>query len=127
MSKRGRVLSVICGIALLGLATSPATLAGSFDGTYSGKRVLTKGDTPSCPAEDDVSVTISDRILIFTNSVLQKLATGFYSLPDGSFAMIEPEIGGGGIVTIRGRIIGNTLDADVINGPCQYHWHLQKR
>ena len=125
MSKRGRVLSVMCGIALLGLATSPATLGGSFDGTYTGKGVLTKGDTPSCPAEDDVSVTISDGTVIFTGSALQNFGMGFYPQPDGSFDMMHTD--GGALVTIRGRIVGNTLDADVNNIACQYHWHLQKR
>ena len=125
MSKRGRVLSVICGIALLGLAAPPATLAGSFNGNYTGKRVLTKGDNPSCPAEDDVSVTIQDGTVTFTNSALNNFGIGFDLQPDGSFNEIDTEMGGA-VVTIRGRIVGNTLDADVINGPCQYHWHLQR-
>ena len=125
MSKRGRALPVICGIALLGLATPPATLAGSFDGIYTGKRVLTKGDNPPCPAQDDVSATIQDGAVTFTNSALKNFGIGFDVQPDGSFNEIDTEMGGA-VVIIHGRIVGNTLDADVINGPCQYRWHLQK-
>jgi hypothetical protein len=33
----------------------------------------------------------------------------------------------GGVVDIRGRIVGNVLDADVINVPCVHHWHLEKK
>jgi outer membrane receptor protein involved in Fe transport len=124
MSKRGQVLSVICGIALLALVTPPATLAGSFDGSYTGKRVLTKGGNPPCPAEEAVSVTIRGSTLTFTDSALKNFGVGFDPQPDGSFGEIDTEMGGA-VVVIRGRIVGNTLDADVTNGPCQHHWHLK--
>jgi hypothetical protein len=37
-----------------------AATAASFDGTYIGKRVLTKGDPSACIAQDTASVTIHD-------------------------------------------------------------------
>jgi hypothetical protein len=42
-----------------------------YDGVYTGKRSLTKGTASiTCPAEDDVSVTIQGETLTFTNSAL---------------------------------------------------------
>jgi hypothetical protein len=126
MSKCGQVFLVVCGIALLGVATPPATLADSFDGTYAGKRVLTKGDNPSCQTEDTVSVTIKNGTLTFTNSALKNFAMGFDPESNGSFDVIDTETGDA-VAVFRGRIVGNKLDADVTNGPCQHHWHLEKQ
>jgi hypothetical protein len=58
----------------------------TFDGDYSGKRVLTKGSVgPDCPAEDDVSVNIHGIAMTFTNSALKKFVIGFFVRQDGSF------------------------------------------
>lgn len=119
------MLSMMCGIALLGLATPAVALAGSFDGTYTGKRVLRKGDKTLCPTQEDVSVTIKDGTLTFTNSALKSFAIAISPEPDGSFDDVS-EVGGA-VVAIRGRMVGNALDADVTNGPCQHHWHLEKQ
>jgi hypothetical protein len=96
-----------------------------FDGVYTGKRVLTKGSGPRCPAEDDVSVTIHGEILTFTNSALRNFLIEFAPHPDGSFRQIYVDAGGD-TVTIQGRVTGGFLDADVTNAPCEYHWHLKK-
>src|SRR5262249_54792617 len=79
-----------------------------------------------CPTQEDVSVTITDGILTFTNSALRNFAMGFEPHPDGSFSQMHVDIGGD-VVDIRGRIVGDTLDADVANAPCEHHWHLQKK
>ena len=102
----------------------------TFDGVYSGKRVLTKGSSgPSCPNEDSVSITIDGETLTFTNSVLQKFAQPFYPGPDGSFGETYTDAGGA-VVHNHGRIVGDVIDADVTNyetnPPCEYHWHLKK-
>jgi len=105
----------------------PALAAGdSFDGVYTGKRVLTKGPPDACPAEDSVSVIIHDGVLTFTNSALQKFAIGFDPQPDGTFTDTYVDAGGD-IVEIRGRIAGNVLNADVTNPPCEHHWRLEKK
>jgi len=98
-----------------------------FDGVYSGKRVLTKGSGPRCPAEDDVSVTIHGGILSFTNSVLQNFGVGFDPGQDGSFHMTYTGEGDT-TVDMRGRISGKVIEADVNNfsTSCEYHWHLKK-
>jgi hypothetical protein len=52
------------GLAVEGIPALGA--AHTFDGDYSGKRVLTNGSAgPVCPAEDDVSVTIHGNTLTF--------------------------------------------------------------
>jgi hypothetical protein len=110
------------GLAVVG----PALRAeNEFDGVYTGKRVLTKGSGPTCPTEEDVSVTIHGATLTFTNSALRNFAMGFVPHPDGSFGEIYTDIGGASVL-IRGRIVGDVLDADVSDGPCEHHWHLTR-
>jgi hypothetical protein len=114
----------------LAVAGSPALGAEhTFDGVYSGKRVLTKGSASSiCPAEGDVSVTVNGETLTFTDRELQKTTQPFYPDPDGSFGQTFTGRGGD-VVHYHGRIVGDVMDADVANyaiAPCEYHWHLKK-
>jgi hypothetical protein len=111
---------MICLVAGLALAAEHR-----FDGDYTRKRSLVKGSGPSCPAEEDVFVTIHGQTLTFTNSVFKKFAIGFYPRQDGSFGEIYVDEGGNA-VKIRGRVIGDAVDADVSNPPCENHWHLKK-
>jgi hypothetical protein len=82
-----------------------------FDGAYTGKRVLTKGSKQTCPTEDNVSVTISGEALTFTNSRLHNFTIGFEPHPDGSFNQISAG-DQGAFVSIRGRIVGDAIEAD---------------
>ena len=97
----------------------------TFDGDYSGKRVLAKGSDPECPAVDDVSVSIHAEALTFTNGALKKFVIGFFPRQDGSFDQIGTA--DGDTVHILGRITGDVIKADVNNPPCEYHWHLKKK
>ena len=130
-SEHGRVLCAIYGMICLAI-TGPASAAGNtFDGVYTGKRLLTKGPTSAqCPAEDPVSVTINGRSLTatFTNSALKDFAIGFDPQPDGSFDEAYDDVGGASIF-IKGRIAGDSIDADVTNysTTCTHHWHLTKQ
>ena len=122
---RSRGLAVALGL-FLALAAIPALGAEhAFDGVYSGKRVLTKGSGPDCPAEDDVSVNIHGAVLSFTNSALRNFGVGFYPQQDGSFHLTYTG-DGGAIVNILGHANGGVIEADVTNPPCEYHWHLKK-
>jgi hypothetical protein len=127
MNRPERRLAVagVCGIICLVVAAAALGAENTFDGVYTGKRVLTKGQGPRCPAEDDVSVTIHGETLTFTNSALKNFLIEFAPRPDGSFRQIYVDAGGD-TVTIQGRETGGFLDADVTNPPCEYHWHLTK-
>src|SRR6516165_12196472 len=81
----------ICGIIYL-VAVAPA-LGATLDCVYSGKRVLIEGSDPTCPAEDDVLVTIHGDMLTFTNSALQDFLMTFSPHQDGSFSQIYVDAG----------------------------------
>jgi hypothetical protein len=131
-----KAFSARCLASALGLcfavAGSPTLGAEhTFDGDYSGQRILTKGSAgPECPAEDDVSVTIHGETLTFTNSVLKKFTQPFDPDPDGSFGQTYTAEGGA-VVHYHGRIVGDVIEADVANygtnPPCEHHWHLKKQ
>ena len=113
------MICLVAGIPALGAEHT-------FDGVYSGKRVLTKGSASSmCPAADDVSVTIHGETLTFTNSALKKFTEPFFPGSDGSFGETYTDEGGA-VVHYHGRIVGDIIEADVTNPPCEYHWHLKK-
>ena len=112
---RGDLRSCRCSI-------SPAD---TFDGVYTGKRVLTKALSLNCEPSDDVSVTIQGGAVTFTNSVLRDFSITFNLHQDGSFGLVSAVIAGNA-VQIRGRIVGDVLEADVSNGPCEHHWRLTK-
>jgi hypothetical protein len=115
-------------VATLVVAALPTQAFGqAFDGTYAGKRVLTKGDpSANCTRQEDVSVIIKTGTLTFTDSALENYTIGFDPHPDGSFNQLHVDIGGS-VVDIHGRIVGDTLDADVTISSCQHHWHLEKK
>jgi hypothetical protein len=125
---RSRRLVAALGLCLA-VAGIPALAAEhTFDGVYTGKRTLVKGTAgPLCPADDDVSVTIQGETLTFTNSALKKFAMSFYPGPDGSFGETYQ---GSDTVNIRGRIIGDVIEAEVTDygsdPPCEHHWQLKK-
>ena len=122
-----RCLASALGLCLA-VAGSPVLGAEhTFDGDYSEKRVLTKGSAGrNCPAEDNVSVTIHGEMLSFTNRALKKFTQPFYPGPDGSFGQTYTDVGGRA-VHYHGRIVGDIIDANAENPPCEYHWHLKKR
>jgi hypothetical protein len=116
---------IVVAIAALVLgAAAPNLGARNFDGTYTGKRVLTKS-VAGCAAEPDVSATISGQTLEATSSGVRDFAIGFVPRSDGSFRMKATSVAGGKAL-IKGRIAGDVIDADVITGPCRYHWHLTR-
>jgi hypothetical protein len=70
-------------------------------------------------------VTIQGGALTYTNSTLRDFSIGLDPHQDGSFNETYTGVGGG-FVLIHGRIVGDVLDADVTNAPCEHHWHLTK-
>lgn len=124
--KLQRALLVISGTLCLATGSSLGAEA-PYDGAYVGKRVWMEGPRQSCPAEDDVTVTIKGSILRFTNSALQDFDITLEPGSDGSFA--QTSVRGGATVSIRGRITAGTIDADIVNfaNRCKHHWHLTKQ
>ena len=61
----------------------------------------------------------------FTDSSFQKFLMGFNPHPDGSFDQISVSVGDASVL-IKGRIIGNIIEADVTNETFEHHWHLKK-
>jgi hypothetical protein len=110
-----RWTTAVWAICLI-LAEPAISAEDAFDGNYTGERVLTKGPVPPCAAKDNVSVTIQAGTLTFTDSLLRNVVIGFEPHQDGSFNRIYTDIGGG-TVLIEGRVTGDVLEADVINGP----------
>ena len=128
-SRPERRLILLLIFGMICLVAGPALSAEAerkYDGVYTGKRSLTKGTvSTTCLAEDDVSVTITGETLTFTNSALKKYTMPFDPGPDGSFGQTHMDEGGS-VVHYHGRIIGDVMDANVENPPCEYHWHLKK-
>jgi hypothetical protein len=121
-----RCLPSALGLCLAVTGSPTLGAEHTFDGDYSGRRVLTKGSAgPECPAEDNVSVTIKGETLTFTNSTLKEFIMPFYPDQDGLFGQIHTGEGGTD-VHYRGRVIGDVIEADVTNPSCEYHWHLKK-
>jgi hypothetical protein len=121
--------SVLAGLSILALVVGPALSAqpeNEYDGVYTGKRSLKKGTaSPTCPAEDDVSVTIHGETLTFTNSSLKNYVMPFDPDKDGSFGRSHVEEGGA-VAHYHSRIAGGVIEADAENPLCEYHWHLKK-
>jgi hypothetical protein len=65
------MLLVVSSVACLAIATPAVEAGDSFDGNYTGKRILTNVPADDCPAEENVSVTINGNVLTFADSALQ--------------------------------------------------------
>ena len=109
--------------AMIVAAATASGTDGTFDGVYIGKRVLTKGSNQTCPDAGTVSVTLRGEALTFTNSRLHSISIGFKPQPNGSFSQISAG-GGGAFVSIKGRIVGDAIEADVADSVCEHHWHV---
>ena len=122
--ERRLMLSLTFGMICL-VAGSALSAEHKYDGVYTGKRSLTKGTaSPTCPAEDDVSVTITGETLTITHSRLKNYVMPFDPGPDGSFG--QTHIEGDAVYHYHGRIIGDVMDGDTDNFDCEYHWHLTR-
>src|SRR5215472_5849840 len=121
------ILGIMFGLIFLVAGSALSAVENKYDGVYTGKRSLTKGTaSTTCPAEDDVSVTIDGETLTFTNSALKKYTMPFDSSPDGSFGQTHTDESGG-VVHYHGRITGDVIEADAQNPDCEHHWHLKKQ
>ena len=125
-SRRKRPLIVLGICWLIHLVGGPALGAEQFDGVYTGDKLLTTESGPSCSVERDVSLNIHSETLTFSDRNLRNFTLGFYPLQDGSFSLIYLDAGRA-TVNIRGRAIGDIIEAYVDNPPCGYHWPSEER
>jgi hypothetical protein len=122
-----RTLLTLAGIAWFAVAGAALAAGNTFDGVYVGKRSLTKGPDSLCSTEEEkVSVSIDGETIRVTDSDINRFALAFHPGQDGSFDenYTDKE---GDTVKVRGRVIGDVLDADVYYSPCGYHGHLKKK
>ena len=90
LSRGPLLVGATCG--LISLAAAARTLgADTFDGAYTGTRVLTKGSSQRCEPSEDVSVTINGGALTVTDSALHDYSIGFNPHQDGSFDLITAD------------------------------------
>ena len=108
------------------VAISASGAENSFDGTYTGERLLTKGDAAVCVAKDPVSIVIHGDELTFTNSGVKNYTISFSPRADGSFGELSADVGGV-VVVIRGHVGAGVLDSDVRGSQCTHHWHAEKQ
>ena len=113
-------------IACMALATPAFGAENSYDGTYTGERVLTKGDPAACMAKDPVTIVIHGNQLTFTNSRAKDYTMSFTPEADGTFEQLSANIGGD-VVSIKGHVGAGVLDSDVSSEHCTHHWHLEKQ
>ena len=72
-----------------------------------------------------MSIPIHGETLSFTNGALRNFVIDFDPHQDGSFHEIYTDEGGA-TVDIVGRIVGDVLEAEATNPPCEQHWYLKK-
>ena len=123
MHRRRHTLPLIACIALVVPAFGAET---SYDGTYTGERVLTKGDPAVCIAKDPVSVVVHGEMLTFSNSKAKDYTITFAPRTDGSFGQLSANISGL-VVHLEGQFGAGVLDSDVSSAACKHHWHLEKQ
>jgi len=117
------IFGMMCLVAGSALSAEPTH---KYDGVYTGKKSLTKGTaSTTCPAEADVSVTITGETLAWTDSAYKNFTQAFDPAPDGSFGETHIDAGGN-VFHYHGRIVGEVIDADTDNPDCDYHWHLKR-
>ena len=101
-----RIVVAMAALALgIGAIAAPALGAKNYDGTYTGKQVLTKS-VIGCVTKADVSIIIGGETLEATSSGVCHFIISFVPRPDGSFRMTAP-CAAGGKALIEGRIAGD--------------------
>jgi hypothetical protein len=118
------VMGVIPGLLPMG---NLAMAAGSFDGTYVGPRRETQNNNSGYCHDTNgpTRVVISNNVIKFQWGVPLETTIG----ADGSFSVDHQGMGMRGaqaIISMKGRISGGNLEADVGNNACAIHMSLKK-
>jgi hypothetical protein len=124
-----RRLPGLIPLAFLGLVlVGPASGAGSFDGTYKGNQTtLRANNTQACATLDHSNVVV----IVQDNHFTRRWGVGDLSVdvaPDGSFetSVVTSDSRRLRSITIKGRIAGGALEADIGTELCAAHLSLKK-
>ena len=100
-------------------AQAPSGQVASIDGLYLGSTTRFQADRRDCPHPGLLDIEVQAgrfeyrwRPLVYVDATIA---------PDGSVQ------GGGGDVTLTGRLDGDTLSGDVTNGSCGLHFTATRR
>jgi hypothetical protein len=110
-------------LALAGMASA----AGPFDGTYRGSETMVRGNnTALCTAHNDLVIVVRNNHFRrrWVEADLNVDVAG-----DGTFnssTMYDLGRHRQGTVTITGKIVGASLEADIGSDRCAFHMSLKK-
>jgi hypothetical protein len=119
----------LLGLGLgLTMAVGLAAAAGPFDGTYSGSRRETKSNNSGfCQ-----NINRDQTQLVVANGVASyPWAKKTFEAPvksDGTFEITGQGLAmaGASSITLKGKITGNNMEADIGNNSCAAHMSLKK-
>jgi hypothetical protein len=119
-----------CVVLALGLMPLSASAAGGFDGIYVGQsRETINNNSGYCQGltHDNSRIIVKDNTISYTwGKVPLETTIG----GDGSFSVERPGMqatrGASGSYTLKGRISGGNLEADVGGTSCAAHLSLKK-
>jgi hypothetical protein len=118
---------------VVGLALGPILMAsrliaaGAFDGTYAGRQIETQNNNSGmCQnINKDTRVVVANNVIRYSWGVPLETTVG----GDGSFSVDHAGLavrGAAASVSLKGRITGGNLEADVGGNRCAAHLSLKK-
>ena len=106
----------------------PSMAAGPFDGTYVGRQIETQNNNSgACQnINRDTRIIVANNVISYSWGVPLETTVG----GDGSFSVDHAGLavrGAAASVSLKGRISGGNLEADVGGNRCAAHLSLKKK
>src|SRR5262245_43256262 len=122
--RKATILLALASLTMLPAATSAPSV--QFDGRYRGQRTVTRGDEPTCRKAGTTTLTVKDGVFSLTYA---RNTFGAPVAADGSFEVTKLFNAGQRTVSasLRGRISGRALEADLETYRCKYHFALTRQ
>ena len=113
-------------VALAVLQSASAAPAVQFDGAYSGQRTVVRGGEPDCIKPGATTLKVQQGVLTLTYA---RNAFDAQIGADVSFERTKLFNAGKSTVTasLKGRIMGRTMEADLETHRCKYHYVLSRK
>ena len=118
----------VLGLMLGQIPMADRTMAaGAFDGTYVGRQRETQNNNSGyCPnLNRDTRIVVADNVIRYSWGVPLETTVG----GDGSFSVDHQGMavrGASAMISLKGRISGGNLEADVGTPQCAAHLSLKK-